>query len=66
VISETGQLDLRAGESHGTRNACDLPEAKMHRPYTLKEKARVILGAAVALIVVGWIAVIAIAATSVR
>jgi hypothetical protein len=38
----------------------------MLRPYTFREKARITLGAAVALIVVGWIAAIAIAATSVR
>jgi hypothetical protein len=38
----------------------------VHRPYTFWEKARITLGAMVALIVVGWIAVIAIAATSVR
>ena len=34
---------------------------QMHRPYTRKEKARIILGAMVALLIVGWIAVIAIA-----
>jgi hypothetical protein len=38
----------------------------MARAYTSREKARIALGVAVALIVVGWIAVIAIAATSVR
>jgi hypothetical protein len=38
----------------------------LHRPYTFREKARITLGAAVALIVVAWIAAIAIAATSVR
>jgi hypothetical protein len=38
----------------------------MARPYTFKEKARITLGAMVALVIVGWIAVIAIAATSVR
>ena len=36
------------------------------RPYTFKEKTRITLGAMVALIVVGWIAVIAIATMSVR
>ena len=34
--------------------------------HHFKERARITLGAAVALVVVGWIAVIAIAATSVR
>ena len=34
----------------------------MARPYTLKEKARIAIGAVSALIIVGWIAVIAIAA----
>jgi hypothetical protein len=37
----------------------------MDRPATFREKALIALGATVALIVVGWSAVIAIAATSV-
>jgi len=38
----------------------------MHRPYTSREKARITLGAMVALVIVGWMVVIGIAATSVR
>jgi hypothetical protein len=38
----------------------------MDRPTTFKEKARITLGAMMALVIVGWIAVIAIAATSGR
>jgi hypothetical protein len=38
----------------------------MDRRTTFKEKARITLGAMMALIIIGWIAVIAIAATSVR
>jgi hypothetical protein len=38
----------------------------MHRPYTFKEKVRITLGAAVALLIVGWMFVIGIAVTSVR
>jgi hypothetical protein len=33
----------------------------MQRPYTRKEKARITLGAMVAMLIVGWIAVIALA-----
>jgi hypothetical protein len=40
-------------------------EAKIRRS-TFKEKARITLGAMVALLIIGWIAVIAIAATSAR
>jgi hypothetical protein len=36
------------------------------RPYTFKEKARITVGAIAALVVVGWLAVIALAAMSVR
>jgi hypothetical protein len=50
----------------GLRLALPVHEVKMDRPYTFKEKARIALGAMVALVIVGWIAVIAIAATSVR
>jgi hypothetical protein len=38
----------------------------MNKRTTFKEKARIMLGAMMALLIVGWIAVIAIAATSVR
>ena len=38
----------------------------MDRPYTAKERARITLGAVMALIIIGWIAVIAIATMSVR
>jgi len=36
------------------------------RDYTFKEKARVTAGAAAALVIVGWLAVLAIAFLSVR
>jgi hypothetical protein len=36
------------------------------RPYTFKEKAKISAGAVVALVIVGWLAVIALAAMSVR
>jgi hypothetical protein len=39
---------------------------KTGRPYSFKEKARITLGAMVALVIVGWIFVIGIATTSVR
>jgi hypothetical protein len=34
------------------------------RDYTLKEKARIIVGAIAALVIVGWLAVIAVALMS--
>jgi hypothetical protein len=36
----------------------------MDRPYTFKEKAKITAGAVAALIIVGWMAVIAIAILS--
>jgi hypothetical protein len=44
---------------------CESLDAKMDRRTKVKEKVRITLGAMMALIIVGWIAVIAIAATSV-
>jgi hypothetical protein len=38
----------------------------MRRPFTFKDKARITLGAVSALIIVGWIAVLAVAAMSAR
>jgi hypothetical protein len=37
-----------------------------HRPYTRKEKAKIIAGAVASLVIVGWMAVLAIAFMSVR
>jgi hypothetical protein len=37
----------------------------MHRPHTLKEMAKISAGAVTSLVIVGWMAVIAIAVLSV-
>jgi|GEM_PF-1439280 len=38
----------------------------MDRPYTRKEKSRIIAGAVAALVVIGWVAVLGIAFLSAR
>jgi len=40
--------------------------AIMDRPYTRKEKSRIIAGAVAALVVIGWVAVLGIAFLSAR
>jgi hypothetical protein len=53
-------------EPAGHRSAIvDIAERRMAmRDYTLKEKARITVGAVAALVIVGWLAVIAVALMS--
>jgi hypothetical protein len=53
-------------EPAGDRSAIiDIAERRMAmRDYTLKEKARITVGAVAALVIVGWLAVIAVALMS--